>query len=81
MGSFPEEVELAEWEVDTPAVIRSFRDRDPSALRELERLQLKPGVAVTIDRKTPRSLVLRFEASPDGVQLSRELATQVLVGR
>ena len=79
-GVFRDEVPLVRWPVRTPAVITSVSDRDASALRELERLGLTPGVAVSIEPKTSAgSLAVRIAARPDPIRLSNDLAGCILV--
>src|SRR6266404_3117466 len=48
-GPFSNEVPLVEWPQGVPATIRSVGDRDSGALRELDRLQLRPQVALVIE--------------------------------
>jgi DtxR family Mn-dependent transcriptional regulator len=79
-GVFRDEVLLIRWPVQTPAVISSVSDRSPSALRELERLGLRPGVTVNIQqRNSAGSLALTVDSGPDPVRLSNGLAHCVLV--
>ncbi len=47
-----QEVLLSKWACGVPAVISSVSDRDPAALREMTRLGLKPGVAITVETGT-----------------------------
>jgi DtxR family Mn-dependent transcriptional regulator len=79
-GVFRDEVPLIRWPVRTSAVISSVSDRSPSALRELERLGLRPGVTVNIQqRNSAGSLALTLGSGPDPVRLSNDLAHCVLV--
>lgn len=79
-GLFRDEVLLIRWPVRTPAVISSVSDRNASALRELERLGLRPGVIVDIQqRNSAGSLALNVGSGPDPVRLSNDLAHCVLV--
>jgi DtxR family transcriptional regulator, Mn-dependent transcriptional regulator len=79
-GLFRDEVLLIRWPVRTPAVISSVSDRNASALRELERLGLRPGVIVDIQqRNSAGSLALNVGSCPDPVRLSNDLAHCVLV--
>jgi len=79
-GVFRDEVLLVRWPVRTPGVISSVSDRSASALRELERLGLRPGVAVNIEqRNSAGSLALRVGSGPDPVRLSNDLAHCVRV--
>jgi DtxR family transcriptional regulator, Mn-dependent transcriptional regulator len=79
-GVYRAEVPLERWPVGTPAVISSVSDRDAVALRELERLGVVPGVAVTVQaKKSTASLAIRLEARGDAIRLSSDLARCVLV--
>jgi DtxR family transcriptional regulator, Mn-dependent transcriptional regulator len=79
-ASYPEEISLLSCEPGTPLVISSVRDRDPAALRELERLKLVPGVTVVIEQKNPAaSLLLRIKGDSKRIRLSNELAACVAV--
>ena len=53
-GAFPlrQEVLLSKWACGVTAVISSVSDRDPSALREMERLGLRPGVRIRVETGT-----------------------------
>ena len=50
-GALParQEVPLSNWACGMPAVISSVSDRDAKALREMKRLGLKPGTAITVE--------------------------------
>src|SRR6195952_4993272 len=50
--AFREEVPLRNWVCGVPAVISSVSDKDPSALRELQRLGLVPGIRLTVESGT-----------------------------
>jgi DtxR family Mn-dependent transcriptional regulator len=81
-GALPvrEEVLLSKWACGVPAVISSVSDRDPAALREMTRLGLKPGVAITIETGTRNaSLRVRIGGSADSVRLSHTLACGISV--
>jgi len=78
--SFADEVPLLRWPVGRPATIRSVGDRDPAALRELERLDLRPSVALTVEQSNPNASVLvRIAGRDESIRLSNELASQVSV--
>lgn len=78
--SFSDTVSLLRWPVGRPATIRSVGDRNPAALRELERLALVPNVVLTIEQATPNASVLVRIAGCGGmIRLSQELASQVSV--
>ena len=79
-GVYRDEVPLVEWPLRTPAIISSVSDRSAVALRELERLGLMPGIALTVEEKhSSASLAIRLEARPDLVRLSNDLARCILV--
>ena len=62
------------------AIISSVEDRDPAALRELERLKLLPRVSVVVDRKNANaSLMVRIGGRKEQIRLSNELASHVSV--
>lgn len=78
--SFPEEVSLADWPPGEPATIRSVGDRDPAALRELQRLDLVPGTSIIVKLKNPNSVtVSRLPGRSRRIRLSNELAGQIAV--
>ncbi len=77
---FSEEVSLLEWPLGRPATIRSVADRDPVALRELQRLELVPNVDLVVERRNPNASVLvRIAGRSEPIRLSNELAHQVSV--
>ena len=81
-GSLPvrEEVLLSGWACGVPAVISSVSDRDPAALREMTRLGLNPGVAITVETGTRNaSLRVRIGDHTDSVRLSQALASGISV--
>ncbi|MGA2725273.1 MAG: metal-dependent transcriptional regulator [Bryobacteraceae bacterium] len=81
-GAFParEEVLLSKCACGVPAVISSVSDRDPDALREMTRLGLKPGVAITVETGTRNaSLRVRVGDHKDSVRLSQALASGISV--
>ncbi len=81
-GTLParEEVQLPKWACGVPAVISSVSDRDPAALREMTRLGLKPGTAITVETGTRNaSLRVRIGNYPDSVRLSQTVASGISV--
>jgi DtxR family Mn-dependent transcriptional regulator len=79
-GLFSKEVPLLEWAPGVPAAISSIGDRDPAALRELERLELLPRAALVIERRNPgASLIVRIAGRKEPVRLSNNLAAHVSV--
>ncbi len=80
-GAFPrrKEFPLSQWQCGVPAVISSVSDRDSTALREMKRLGLAPGVRLSVDAGTRNgSLLVRIAEQPP-VRLSRELAAEIQV--
>jgi len=79
-GSYRDEAPLARWPLDAPAVVSSVSDRSSSALRELERLGLRPGIALMVAHKNSAgSLTVRLAGRLDPVRLSADLAKYILV--
>ena len=81
-GSLPvrEEVPLSRWACGVAAVISSVSDRDSAALREMTRLGLKPGVAITVEMGTRHtSLRVRVANRTDSVRVSQALASGISV--
>jgi DtxR family Mn-dependent transcriptional regulator len=81
-GALPvrEEVLLSRWACGVPAVVSSVSDRDPAALREMTRLGLRPGVAITIETGTRNaSLRVRIGDGTDTVRVSQALACEISV--
>jgi DtxR family Mn-dependent transcriptional regulator len=75
-----EEVLLSKWACGIPAVISSVSDRDPAALREMTRLGLKPGLAITVETGTRNaSLRVRIGDRTDAVRMSQALASGIWV--
>jgi len=73
-GSFPDEAPLLQWVLGAPARISSVDDKDPSALRDLERLGLRPGVALVVERNYPGAVFVRLAGEKQAVRLSHDLA-------
>jgi len=79
-GVYRDEAPLFEWPLQAPAVISSVSDRSGEALRELERLGLKPGIALTVEqRNSAASLSIRLAGRQGPLRLSRDLASHVFV--
>ena len=79
-GVFREEVPLVRWPLRTPATVSSVSDRSAAALRELERLGLMPGVALTVEQRNPAtSLTIRLAGGRDSIRLNSDLASCVSV--
>lgn len=74
------EVPLSTWACGIRAVISSVSDRDPAALREMERLGLRPGVGVVLEPgNRGAALTIRIGEDLSGVRLSRKLARAISV--
>jgi len=79
-GVYREEVPLARWPLQTPATISSVSDRDPAALRELERLGLVPGTTLTIEqRNSASSLSVKLKDWGESFRVNLDLASCVSV--
>jgi DtxR family transcriptional regulator, Mn-dependent transcriptional regulator len=81
-GALPvrREVPLSGCACGVPAVVSSVSDRDPSVLREITRLGLKPGVAITVESGARNaSLWVRIGDRTDQIRLSQTLASGISV--
>ena len=81
-GALParQEVLLSQWACGIPAVISSVSDRDAAALREMTRLGLKPGVAITVESgMRSASVRVRVAGRADAVRLRQALASEISV--
>lgn len=79
-GVYRDEVPLARWPLQTPAIISSVSDRNPAALRELEQFGLKPGTALTVEhRNSASSLSVRLTGRADAIRVSHDLADCISV--
>ncbi len=74
------EVPLSKWACGVPAVISSVSDRDAAALREMTRLGLKPGVAITVEPGVRNASVwVRVGGGATAVRLRPALAAGIAV--
>jgi DtxR family Mn-dependent transcriptional regulator len=74
------EVPLMNWVCGIPAFVSSVSDRDSSALREIQRLGLMPGVRLVVEPGTRNaSLLLRLDGEGKRVRLSQRLANEISV--
>lgn len=74
------EVNLLKWACGVPALISSVSDRDPSALREMERMALKPGAQILVEAGVRNSsLLIRVNGQPSPVRVSQQLAARISV--
>jgi DtxR family Mn-dependent transcriptional regulator len=81
-GAVPqrEEILLPKWACGVRAVISSVSDRDPSRLREMERLGLRPGVSIVVEAGVrSASLLVRIGGHTSSLRLSHELAGEISV--
>ncbi len=75
-----EEISLSSWACGVPAMISSVSDRDPAALREMQRLGLLPGVQVLVEPgNRSQSLMVRIATNTQAIRLSHKLATAISV--
>jgi len=80
-GVFRDEVPLSQWPLQTPGRISSVADRDASALRDLERLGLKPGVAIVVEHHNPGAALSVRVGNGQPFRLAGDLAGNILVAR
>ena len=79
-GVYRQEVPLSRWPLQTPATVSSVSDRNASALRELERIGLVPGTALTVERRNAASsLTVRLAGRPEAIRVSLDLAACISV--
>jgi DtxR family transcriptional regulator, Mn-dependent transcriptional regulator len=78
-GVYQKEVPLEKWPPGTPGTISSVSDRDPSGLREMDRLGLRPGVPIVIEQARAASLLVCIGAQTSPVRLSHELSNGIWV--
>jgi DtxR family transcriptional regulator, Mn-dependent transcriptional regulator len=81
-GAVPkrEETLLSHWACGVPAVVSSVSDREPSRLREIQRLGLKPGIRITVEAEVRNaSLWVRIGGHTNPVRVSYELACGMFV--
>jgi len=75
-----EEVRLVQWACGVPALISSVSDRDPSGLRDMQRLGLQPGTAIVVQAGTRNSsMLVQIGRNSRAVRLSQKLADQIWV--
>lgn len=77
-GVFRDEIALTDWPPGEPAVVSSVYDRSPAALRDIERLGLRPGAKVSAVRANTAACLVRVNRN-EPVRLSRELASCIRV--
>jgi DtxR family Mn-dependent transcriptional regulator len=75
-----QEVLLTSWACGVRAVISSVSDRDAAALREMNRLGIRPGVPITVEAGTrSASLHVRIAGQPEAIRLRQALAAAISV--
>lgn len=75
---FPSEISLLECPVGKAVTILSVSDRDPAALRELQRLELVPGAKVKVQHRDANSfIVVHINAPTEPIRLTRGLAGHI----
>jgi len=75
-----EEVPLTQWACGVPAVVSSVSDREPSRLREMERLGLRPGVRIIVETGVRNaSLWVRIAEGTSAIRVNRQLANEISV--
>jgi DtxR family Mn-dependent transcriptional regulator len=75
-----QETPLSKWACGVPAVVSSVSDRDPSLLREMKRLGVRPGVRIVLDAGVRNASVLaRIGSGTNAVRLSQRLAGEIFV--
>ena len=80
VGIYRDETALEDWPLNTPALISSVSDRNAASLRDLERLGLRPGTTVLLEkRNSAGSLSVRFEGKQNTIRVSSELAASIRV--
>ena len=79
-GVFRNDAPLTQWPAQAPAVITSVSDRDSDVLRELDRLGIRPGIAVTVEAKEEDNAVsVKLQHAGKPVVLSSDLADCIFV--
>jgi len=74
------EVPLPSWGCGVQAVISSVSDRDPSALREMERLGLRPGIELVVEAgNRGAALLVRTANDNRALRLNHKLAGSIYV--
>lgn len=81
-GTLPvrEEMMLSQLALNTQAAVSSVSDRNPAALRELQKLGLVPGAKIMVVERNPNArLLVRVEGRAQQARLNNELAAHVAV--
>jgi DtxR family Mn-dependent transcriptional regulator len=79
-GSFQCDVPLNELPFKVPAKISSVFDRDAAALREIERLGIRLGVTIVVERRNSNaSMTARIQGHRAQVRIAKDLAENIFV--
>jgi DtxR family Mn-dependent transcriptional regulator len=79
-GTYRDDVPLLRWPLKKRAIISSVSDRSATTLRELERLELVPGITLTVEqRNSTASLSILLAGHQQPIRLAYELASQIRV--
>lgn len=79
-GFFQSDVPLNELPLKTPATISSVYDRDAAALREIERLGIRLGVPIVIERRNSNtSMTAHIQGHRKQVRIANDLAENIFV--
>jgi len=79
-GSFQSDVPLNELPLKTPATISSVYDRDAAALREIERLGIRLGVPIVVERRNANtSMTAHIQGHRRQVRIAKDLAENIFV--
>jgi DtxR family Mn-dependent transcriptional regulator len=75
-----QEVPLLKWVCGVPAVVSSVSDRDPAALRDMERMGLLPGVALLVEPGTRGgALFVTVGDNTEPLRLNQKLARAIFL--
>jgi DtxR family transcriptional regulator, Mn-dependent transcriptional regulator len=75
-----QEVPLSSWACGVPARISSVADRDPAALREMERLGLLPGTCLQVEPGSrSSSLMVRIGSATHPIRMNQNLVRAISV--
>jgi len=79
-GSFQSDVPLNELPLKTPATISSVYDRDAAALRQIERLGIRLGVPIVVERRNANtSMTAHIQGHRRQVRIAKDLAENIFV--
>ncbi|HEX3682110.1 MAG TPA: metal-dependent transcriptional regulator [Bryobacteraceae bacterium] len=79
-GSFQCDVPLNELPFNVPAKVSSVFDRDAAALREIERMGIRLGVTIVVERRNSNtSMTARIQGHRAQVRIAKDLAENIFV--